>query len=63
VTARRIEAQREIPAIDVYLDDDGVICIRQDQDSSGMFEAQLIEVDEERALLLAIALVEITKGT
>lgn len=62
VPGKRIEAQREIPAVEVYRNDDGDIVIHQEQDSSGICDAQLIELDNERALMLAIALVETVKG-
>lgn len=59
---KRISAQREIPAVDVYRNKDGDICVHQEMDSSGLCESQLIELDNERALRLAIALVELVKG-
>lgn len=59
---KTIPEQVEIPRIEVYRNDEGDICIFQDQDSSGIVEAQIIHLDNARAILLAIALIDTVKG-
>lgn len=57
-----IPKQCEIPEVQVYRNRDGDVCIAQDADSSGMCDGSLIELDNARAILLAMALIDTVKG-
>ena len=59
---KKIPKQYEIPEIQVYRNDEGDVCIAQDADTANICEGSLIELDDSRAILLAMALIDTVKG-
>lgn len=62
VATKNIPAQPEIPGVAVFRNKGGGITVAQEPDSSGVDEGGQIILDNTRAILLAMALIETVKG-